>query len=179
LKPWLTLSNRPGASRTANLGSRLIQNPLAEAAADCGVVHDLVGVQDVVEQAGRIEHLEARLEAHPETVRRAARFDRAERHAFHHRGKLAELVRRVDLELDAPARPRFDAGLERLVIFVHHVVDGRQRQLHGELLRAQRRGGEHACRRDCDESAGETRVDRVHVCSPPSIASQAQPLASR
>ena len=28
-------------------------------------------------------------------------------------------------------------------------------------------------------SAGETRVDRVHVCSPPSIASQAQPLASR
>src|SRR5262252_7191177 len=57
-----------------------------EAAADRGVVDDLVAVQHVVEQAGRVEHLEARLEAHPETVRRAASFDRAERHAFHHRG---------------------------------------------------------------------------------------------
>jgi hypothetical protein len=61
-----------------------------------------VAVQHVVEQAGRIEHLEARLEADPEAVGRAADLDRAERHAFHHGGKLAELVRRIDLDLDAP-----------------------------------------------------------------------------
>src|SRR5262249_58956075 len=83
-----------------------------EAAADRGVVHDLVAVLDIVEQAGRIEDLEARLEADPETVRRAPRFDPAERHAFHHRGKLAELVRRADLGRGAPPSPRLDASLE-------------------------------------------------------------------
>ena len=75
-------------------------------------------MQDIVEQAGRIEDLETRLEADPEAVGRAAGFDGAERHAFHHGGKLAELVRRIDFELEASARARFDAGLERLVVFM-------------------------------------------------------------
>ena len=98
---------------------------VASRRADRRIVQDAVAVQHVVEQAGGIEHLEARLEADPEAVGRAADLDRAERHAFHHRGKLAELVRRVDLDLDAPARPRFHAGLEGLVIFMDDVVDRR------------------------------------------------------
>ena len=75
----------------------------------------------------------------------AARLDRAERHAFDHGGKLAELVGRIDVDLDLAAGALLDAGLQPLEIFVGDVVDGRQRQLHGELLRDRgRRGEQHA-----------------------------------
>ena len=72
-------------------------------------------MNDVVEQAGRIEHLEARLEADPEAIGRGADFDRAERHALHHRRKLAELVGRIDFDLDLPPARCFDAGFDLLV----------------------------------------------------------------
>src|SRR5262249_44635113 len=95
-------------------------------------------------------------------VAAVAGFDGAERQARLRGGGWAGLVGRVDFEFDASAGARFAAGLEGLVIFMHHVVDRRLRQLHGELLRARRRGGERAARRNCDESAGETGDDRVH-----------------
>jgi hypothetical protein len=89
-----------------------------------------------VASRARIADLKPRLEAHPEAVGGTAGLDGAECDAFDHRRQLAELVGGIDLELEPAAGTGFDAGLQRLVVFVHDVVDGRRRQLHGELLRA-------------------------------------------
>ncbi len=134
-----------------------------EPRADRRIVDHLVAVHDIVEQAGRVEHLEARLEAHPEAVGGAAGLDRAERHALDHRGELAELVGGVDLELEAAAGAGFDAGFERLVIFMHHVVDRRRRQLHGELLRARRGRGQQSGRSDAGERKAPSGRDLTHT----------------
>ena len=120
------------------------------------------GVLRVVEQAGRIEHLEARLQADEEAGRRAADLDRAERDTLHDSRNLAELVGRINVDLDAPARALLDAGLHRFEELVRDIVDGRERHLHRELLGTRSRCENSG--RKAEECNAKPTDNRLHDC---------------
>jgi hypothetical protein len=143
----------------------LIGSPRRQAGSNLRVGQDPEGMLGVIEQARRVEHLEARLQADKEAARRAADLDRAEGDALHHRRNLAELVRRIDLYLDAPAGAPLDARFHRLEKLVRDIVDGRERQFHRELLGTRRRYEKAGCH-DAKDGSTEPAGDRMHVYFP-------------
>src|SRR5262249_5782680 len=118
----------------------LVAAPGRKPCADVGIVEHPKAVLDTIEQSRRVEHLKARLETDPESVRGSGDLDGAECYAFDHRRKLAELIRRIDVHLDLAGGALLDTGLHPLEILVGDVVDSRLRQLHGELLRVRGHG---------------------------------------
>ncbi len=68
-----------------------------------------------------------------------------------------------------PPDALLDAGLHPLEVFVGHVVDGRLRQLHRELLGAGRDRGKHAARQNAD--CGKLLQGRLHWIGPPKLMS--------
>src|SRR5207248_2773400 len=88
-----------------------------QALADLRVLEHAVAVRHVVEQAHRVEHEIARIDAGEEAARHQRRLDGAERHAFHRARDLAELVRGIELDLDAPERGSTPA----FIAFIHSI----------------------------------------------------------
>ena len=91
---------------TASISMPLDDGKCRKARAHRFICQDALRMRHVLEQAGRVEHLQARLEADEEAARRHHGLDRAHRDTLDRRRDLAELIGRIELDLDLVADPR-------------------------------------------------------------------------
>ena len=92
-----------------------------------------MSVKDIREQAGRIRHLESRIDAHEEARRRDQRFERAELNAFDHARNLSDLAGWEDTDLDSYIFIAADPFLDFLRDRVLRIVDRAVADFHFHL----------------------------------------------
>ena len=97
------------------------------------IIQRFVSVKDIREQAGRIRHLESRIDAHEEARRGDQRFERAELNAFDHARNLSDLAGWEDTDLDPHIFIAADPFLDFLRDRVLRIVDRAVADLHFHL----------------------------------------------